>query len=82
MVLKSTSEPFSKDGWRRVFDPRTVRRVERPRFYEGCKMLGYSKDHIWLIIETSLWKAWKKKKKTEHEIHGETCLFLNWTFKR
>lgn len=37
-------KPNLKEGWRRAFDPRNIRRVERPRFFEGCKKLGYSKD--------------------------------------
>lgn len=38
------TKPSLKDGWRKTFDPGNIRRVERPRFYEGCKKLGYSKD--------------------------------------
>ncbi|CAJ1445303.1 unnamed protein product [Effrenium voratum] len=43
-TLERPRLPSLKDGWRRAFDPRNIRRVDRQRFYEGCKKLGYSKD--------------------------------------
>ena len=41
---KKEKKPSLKEGWRRAFDPKNIRRIERPRFFEGCKKLGYSKD--------------------------------------
>eukprot|EP00930_Biecheleria_cincta_P054747 TRINITY_DN4112_c0_g1_i8.p1 TRINITY_DN4112_c0_g1~~TRINITY_DN4112_c0_g1_i8.p1 ORF type:complete len:315 (-),score=62.82 TRINITY_DN4112_c0_g1_i8:31-975(-) len=36
--------PNLKDAWQRAFDPKKIRRVERPMFVEGCKEIGYSQD--------------------------------------
>lgn len=36
--------PSLKDAWMRIFDPQRIYRVDRQRFVDGCRLLGYSQD--------------------------------------
>jgi len=43
---RASVKPSLKEAWRRIFDPQKIRRIDRPRFVDGCQVLGYSKDPV------------------------------------
>lgn len=43
---RASVKPSLKEAWRRIFDPQKIRRIDRPRFVDGCQELGYSKDSV------------------------------------
>lgn len=54
-------------------EAQVLRGLQDVGLFQGPYMVNYRNKPL---------ESMEKEEETEHEIHGETCLFLNWTFKR